>query len=187
MQTTRVSLLQRMRSKNDSGAWSSFVHIYTPLVSRWVTDLGIGEKERNDVVQEVFMVLLSKISTFRYDSGKSFRGWLRTVTINKSRDFLRKRNRASEPRFLEHIEAVVDDETQLLTEKEYREYVARAALELMKKNFSETTWRACWLHVAEGKTAPQVAEELGVSTNAVYLARGRVLNRLRHELDGFWE
>ena len=102
--TTRVSLLHQLRSKQDSVAWSKFVELYTPLVYRWVADLGIRDPERNDVVQEVFMVLLGKISTFNYDGTRSFRGWLRTVTLNKARDFLRKQNRLSEPTFVARLE-----------------------------------------------------------------------------------
>lgn len=187
MQTTRVSLLNRLGTKQDSIAWSQFVELYTPLVSRWVSDLGIDSTARNDVIQEVFIVLLGKISSFRYDPARSFRGWLRTVTINKCRDFLRKKKRGSEPLFLEQIEVAEANENDLLTEKEYRDHLASAALHLMRRHFSETTWRACWEHVTQGRPAKEIAEELQISVNAVYLARGRVLQRLRQELEGLWE
>ncbi len=187
MQTTRISLLHQLRSKQNSIAWSRFVQIYTPLVVRWVSDLGIQDPDRSDVVQEVFIVLLGQISTFKYDVNLSFRGWLRTVTINKSRDLIRKRNRMSEPEFMERIELAEQNENELLTEIEYRNHVASAALKLMQKHFSKTTWQACWEHVAQGRPARDVAQQLGITTNAVYLARGRVLQRLRAELHGLWE
>jgi len=176
-----------MRSKQDSVAWSRFVELYTPLVYRWVSDLGIQDPCRNDVVQDVFIVLLGRISTFRYDANQSFRGWLRTVTINKCRDYLRKRKRLSEPRFFAQIELAEENDTDLLTEREYRDHLARAALNLMQKHFSEATWLACWKQVAEGQPAREVADELGMTVNAVYLARGRVLQRLRQDLSGLWE
>ncbi len=77
--------------------------------------------------------------------------------------------------------------TELLTETEYRNWLAQSALQLMRESFSETTWRACWEHVAQGRPLRKVADELGLTENAVYLARGRVLKRLREELDGLWE
>ncbi len=187
MQTTRLSLLQQLRDPQNSIAWSRFVEIYSPLVTRWVTSLNVPQKSRNDVTQEVFIVLLGKVSQFKYDATKSFRGWLRTVTLNKCRDYFRKSQKATEPQFLSHIEIAEGNESDFLTQKEYREYVAKAALALMKLHFSETTWRACWEHVAEGKPAKQVAAELGITVNAVYLARGRVLKRMRAELVGLWE
>lgn len=186
-ETTRVSLLQQLRSKHDTRAWSKFVQLYTPLICRWVTDLRVPETERNDVVQEVFIVLVGKISTFQYDSKRSFRGWLRTITINKCRDLFRKKNRLTEPKFVAQLELAEANETDLLTQQEYRDHLANSALLLMKKHFSQTTWQACWEHVAKGRSAPDVAAELGISVNAVYLARGRVLQRLRQELVGLWE
>ncbi|MEM9942256.1 MAG: sigma-70 family RNA polymerase sigma factor [Planctomycetota bacterium] len=187
MHTTRVSLLQRIASKSDSLAWARFVEIYTPLVHHWISRLGLKDPDQSDLVQEVFLVLLGKISTFRYESGLSFRGWLRTVTLNKCRDLIRRKKRQTEPVLMERLELAEQDETALLTEAEYRRYVVMAAMKIMKKHFSETTWRACWEHVAMGRSAKEVAEELEVSPNSVYLARGRVLNRLRQELAGLWE
>lgn len=186
-QTTQISLLHRLRSQHDTAAWSKFVELYTPLVHRWISDLGVRGHECNDVVQEVFIALLGRISTFQYDAKKSFRGWLRTVTLNKTRDLLRKQKRAYEPVLRERLEIAQRDEAALLTEQEYREHVAASALKLMQQHFSKTTWQACWAHVAEGRAAPEVAQELGISVNAVYLARGRVLRRLREELTGLWE
>ncbi|MFK7768218.1 MAG: RNA polymerase sigma factor [Mariniblastus sp.] len=185
--TTRISLLQQLHCKQDSFAWSKFAHLYTPLITQWVADLGIQNPERNDVVQEVFVVLLGKISSFQYDAQKSFRGWLRTITINKSRDFLRKKKRVTELKLFAQIEAAQQSDVDLLTQKEYRDHLAQSALKLMKRHFSETTWQACWEHVAKGRKAKDVAEELGISVNAVYLARGRVLQRLKQELAGLWE
>lgn len=185
--TTRASLLQQLRNRQDSSAWSKFVQLYTPLVYQWVTDLGIRESQRNDVVQDVFLVLLGKISTFQYDPSQSFRGWLRTVTINKSRDALRRMNRATEPKFFAQLEIAESNDIELLTQQEYRDHLANAALKLMRTHFSPSTWQACWEHVAKGRPAKEVAQELGMSVNAVYLARGRVLQRLKQELVGLWE
>lgn len=186
-ETTRVSLLQQLRSKQDSRAWSKFVQLYTPLICHWVDDLRVPKPERNDVVQEVFLVLLGKISTFQYDAKQSFRGWLRTVTINKCRDYFRKQNRLTEPKFVAHLELAEASDIDLLTQQQYRDHLAESALLLMQKHFSQTTWKACWEHVANGRSAPEVAAELDISVNAVYLARGRVLQRLRQELQGLWE
>ncbi len=187
MVTTQSSLLVRLRSCDDSAAWNRFVQLYTPLVLHWVGQLGIEANQRFDVCQDVFVVLLDRASWFAQRRPASFRAWLRTVTINKCRDHLRKLKRITEPRLLERIELAQQDTSQLLTEQEYRTWVAREALRLMRESFAETTWRACWEHVALGRHAADVARELGITVNAVYLARGRVLKRLREELDGLWD
>lgn len=184
---TNASLLVQLRQRDDSIAWSKFVELYTPLIDCWIGQLGFKDPDRADLVQEVFVVLLGKVSNFQYDHSGSFRGWLRTITLNKCRDLLRRQNRKHEPQLLEKIELACQDDTDLLTQHEYRQYLSNAALKLMKRHFSLQTWQACWEHVAEGKPAKEVAEKLNISENAVYLARGRVLKRLREELDGLWD
>ena len=187
MHTTDASLLRKLRSRADVTAWSQFVRLYAPLLHRWVATLGIDEPDRSDVVQDVFVVLLGKLSTFQYDQRQSFRGWLRTITLNKCRDLLRSQRRLTEPLLLERIELASGDDSNFLTQAEYRQSLASRALALMREQFSDTTWRACWQHVAEGQSAKEIAAELGITENAVYLARARVLKRLRADLQGLWE
>lgn len=187
MTTTHSSLLVRLRTREDAAAWSRFVRIYTPLVHHWIVRLGVEQNHANDLVQEVFVTLLGKVSWIAVNRPTSFRAWLRTVTVNKCRDFFRHQNRKVEPKLLQEIEVAGCDTNQILTDEEYQAFVARAAMKLMKDAFSESTWKACWEHVANGRSAKEVAAELGISENAVYLARGRVLTRLRQELEGLWE
>jgi RNA polymerase sigma-70 factor (ECF subfamily) len=72
----------------------------------------------------------------------------------------------------------------LFDEAEYRARLVARALELMQAEFQPTTWKACWELVVAGRPAADVARELGISENAVHLAKGRVLRRLRKELEG---
>lgn len=72
-------------------------------------------------------------------------------------------------------------------EGEYRKELTQRALELIQADFASTTWNACWEFVAKGRPAREVAAELGITENAVYLARCRVLRRLRDELSGLVE
>jgi RNA polymerase sigma-70 factor (ECF subfamily) len=69
-------------------------------------------------------------------------------------------------------------------EVEYRQHLVRKALEVMRAEFESKTWQACWEHVVSEKTAAEVGRELGMSEAAVYVAKSRVLRRLRQELDG---
>lgn len=104
---------------------------------------------------------------------------------NKGRDYLRKKRQ--QPNALESGEMRqlnVDGDIDFLTEQEYGEAIAQQALHLMKDEFQETTRKACWLHVVDGLPANEISEQLGISGNAVYLARARVLKRLREELHG---
>lgn len=187
MLTTRSSLLIRLRNSGDSQAWNQFVRLYTPLIHYWVSQLGVDRDQVQDLVQDVFIALLKQADRLVDNPPQKFRAWLRTLTLNKTRDWLRSRNRVTVTALLENLEIAQQDPRALLTETEYRIFLTHAALKMMRECFSETTWRAVWEHVACKRSAAEVARELGISENAVYLARGRVLKRLREELDGLWE
>ncbi len=137
-------------------------------------------------MQSVFLILVEQLPQFRYDSQKSFRAWLKTILLNVWRNRLRTAARGAMP-LANPDEIAEDDSFQLLEETEYREHLVRRALALMQRDFEPTTWKACWETVVANRPAADVAAELGITVNAVYLAKSRVLRHLRHELRGFLE
>jgi RNA polymerase sigma-70 factor (ECF subfamily) len=170
MDTTSVSLLERLRQPAESQAWGRFVDLYTPLIYYWARRVGLGSEEAADLVQDVLTLLVQKLPELQYDPEKSFRGWLRTVTLNKWRENRRRRGIALT--------------TAGFWQVEYQQHLVGRALKLMQAEFQESTWKACWECVVAGKPAAQVAEELGLTVDAVYAAKSRVLRRLREELTG---
>jgi RNA polymerase sigma-70 factor (ECF subfamily) len=133
----------------------------------------------------VFVALVEKLPEFRYDPQRRFRAWLRTVALNKCRDFLRRRNlRGSPEGSLDDVAAPENDE---LAEAEYRQHVVSRALQLMQVEFPEKMWKACWEHVVAGRPVAEVAAELGISEGTVYVAKSRIMSRLRQELEGLLE
>jgi RNA polymerase sigma-70 factor, ECF subfamily len=180
MQTTSVSLLERLRQPADQLAWTRFVDLYTPLLLQWARRAGLQESDAADLIQDVFQLLLRKLPEFAYDQQKSFRGWLRTVLLNQWRTRLRRRT--EQP--LDEAGAVEPAGEDGLAEEEYRNYLVGRALQIMQRDFQPATWQACWEHVGRGRPAAEVAAELGLTVKAVYLAKARVLRRLRQELDG---
>src|SRR5207248_3916108 len=111
-----------------------------------------------------------------------FRAWLKTVALNKWRD--RRRKEAHAPRTAPLPEPADPHGGEAFWEAEYRRELIGRALEVMRAEFQPTTWKACWEFVACGRPAAEVAAELGISENAVYIAKCRVLRRLRQELAG---
>ncbi len=186
MVTTSLTLLERLQNEQDIEAWQHFVDLYTPLVYRWVCRTGIPSHSTADLVQDIFVILLRSLPRFEYDPARSFGAWLRTTTLNRCRDHLRRRQHLTVTMSSE-TEPTAPDDLDGLFEEEYHTYLARRALDLMQTHFEFATWKACWETVVEGRRARDVAQELGISENAVYIARGRVLRRLRDELDDLWE
>jgi len=172
----------RLRRPDEERAWVQFVDLYTPLLFHWTLRLGLQEPDAADLVQDVFLVLSQKLRTFTYDTQKSFRAWLKTVLLNKWRD----RRRATLPMAPDGAldDVAAPDDAGAFDEAEYRGYLVGRALEVMRAEFQPATWQACWEHVVAGRPAAEVAEQLGLTVNAVYLAKSRVLRRLREELQG---
>lgn len=187
MTTTSISLLQRLRRKDESEAWERFVKLYTPLIFRWARNNGLTATEAEDLVQDVLSVVVVKIAEFQVDPEKSFRGWLRTVTVNRCRDLLRRRGRTPQVTRDGDLNPDARGGNDSFAELEYRQYVVNRALELMRTEFEESTWKACWECVVNDRRGDEVAQELGLTINAVYVAKSRVLRRLRHELEGLFE
>jgi RNA polymerase sigma-70 factor, ECF subfamily len=184
MDSTSVSLLRRLHSDEREIAWERFVDLYAPLIYHWTLRAGLTRSDAAECVQDVLLLLVEKLPTFTYDPAKSFRAWLRVVTLNKCRDLLR-RNASAAYRALPlgPKDAVVPDGVELFTDEEYQHSLVHRALEVMQAEFEPNTWRACWELVTSGESVSQVAQRLGMSENAVYLAKSRVLRRLRKELE----
>lgn len=189
MLSTSVTLLQRVRRRDDHAAWERFVALYTPLLFRWAQRAGLAEADAGDLVQEVMILLLHELPTFEYDSRRNFRGWLKTVTINKCRERQRRRVLAAGVGGEADPLAVLagGDDLEEFWNAEYRQHLVGKALEIMRSEFEPKTWQACWEHAVHDKTAAAVGQELGMSEAAVYVAKSRVLRKLRQELAGLLE
>jgi RNA polymerase sigma-70 factor (ECF subfamily) len=185
MHTTSVSLLERLRLPDADVAWERFVNLYTPLLFYWARRVGLQESDAADLVQDVFATLVQKLPEFHYDRSQSFRSWLHTVLLNKWRKLRRRQPSLPQPGDASLASlANPDDEFVELEEAEFRQHLFVRALQLMQADFQPTTWKACWEHVVCDRPAAEVARELQITVNAVYLAQSRVLRRLRQELEG---
>jgi len=180
---TSSSLLDRLRHPADRKAWDRFVELYTPLLYYWARRAGLQDADAADLVQEVLVLLFRKLPEFRYDRRKGFRNWLRTVTVNKWRETVRRRRAATLEGSNDEAEIPAAEASHGLEEAEYRRSLVQEALRGLQGEFPATTWKAFQLLMA-GRSASEVAAELGVRLGTVYAAKSRVLSRLRGELDG---
>jgi RNA polymerase sigma-70 factor (ECF subfamily) len=186
---TSRSLLGRIKA-DDTAAWDRLIGLYAPLVYRWCRRWDLPEQEIADVLQDVFQAVATHIASFRKEKeGDTFRGWLRTIAQNKVRDHFRKVGREpggaggtdAQIRFAMLPATESPDEGQPGEEPVDRGVVGRA-LDLIRVEFEDRTWRAFWLTAVEDRVPKEVAVELGMSPGAVRVAKSRVLRRLREEL-----
>jgi RNA polymerase sigma-70 factor (ECF subfamily) len=184
MLTTSSTLLSQLRQPNQPQAWERFVRLYTPLLIVWIRRQGFQEADADDLIQEVLVKLVRELPAYERGDGQSFRGWLFRVTVNQCRDFRRRKATRLLPGAEGLSELSDESPTAEQEEAEYQRLFVRRALDLIRTDFNDTTWTAFRGLMVEGRSAAEVASELNITVNAVYLARHRVLTRLRQELDG---
>ncbi len=188
--TTRVSLLVRVRDPRDEAAWLEFVEIYAPLIFRYALRSGLQEADADDVTQEVLRTTVRTMPAFDYDPRRGrFRGWLRTLTMNQVRDHHARgqaREKGSGDTGLHQWLKEQRDESESdeeFWEREYRERLFQWAAERVRVQFREATWRAFEETTIAGRPTEEVAGELGLSVGAVYIAKSRVLAKLKEEIE----
>jgi len=175
-----MSLIERARA-NDPESWERIVYLYSPLVYAWCRRFGLQDADTLDVSQDVMRSVYLSLGIFRKaHPNDSFRKWLKTITRNRVLDFLRRKGRApAATGGDEHPEATISDIDDSPEDCESEQKtVLRRALEMVRAEFTPQTWDAFWRVTVDETPAGDVATTLGISTNAVYLAKSRVLRRL---------
>jgi RNA polymerase sigma-70 factor (ECF subfamily) len=178
---TRPSLLLRLRQFDDAAAWGEFLALYGSAVFGYFRRRGLQEADAVDQTQEVFRCVAGHIGRFDYkpDVGR-FRAWLFTVV---SRQFMKFQTRGDKLPFGREPADLNDVAEEPATDAEWDESLRRQlftlALEQVQSMVSETTYRAFTLTAIDGVSGDEAAATLGISRAAVYLARGRVLAKLR--------
>jgi RNA polymerase sigma factor (sigma-70 family) len=183
---TRPSLLIRLRNHQDYQAWAQFVDLYAPFIYGFLRKRGLQDADAADLTQLTLRQVAAHVGSLEYEAGgDSFRGWLFTIVRNKLRDFLdRPRHMAlgsgdtGVQKLLENQPGLPADESGDW-EREYQANLFAWAAEQIRPTIQESTWAAFVQTAVEGKTGQEVADRLGISVAAVYLAKSRVMARLR--------
>src|SRR4051812_14471750 len=187
---TSTSLLERLRlSPHDQDAWDRLWSLYQPWIChqlrfRW----GLAEADAEDLTQEVLLVVSRELHDFERQRAGSFRKWLRAILYHQSMAFFRKRHGGPPVLWNEQeglLAELVDDHSELSRQwdEEHNQHVIRRLFELLdeKSGFTPANIQAFRRQVLDGASPGQVAQELGSNTNAVTLAKSRILRWLREQ------
>jgi RNA polymerase sigma-70 factor (ECF subfamily) len=187
-ETTSASLLDRLRQQPDPQGWQRLVDLYTPLIRGWLRQHALPEHDADDLVQEVLAVVVRRLPEFRREPRTgAFRRWLRTITANCLRDFWRARRlrpvAGGEGAFAALLDALEDPGSDLgrRWDEEHDRHVTQRLLEMIRPHFEPKTWEAFRRVALESEAPDAVAAALGLTANAVFIAKSRVLARLREE------
>ena len=183
---TRASLILRLQTAEDVAAWSDFVAIYAPVIFRVACRHGFQIADAENLVQEVLLSISRALPQWllREDRG-SFRAWLLKIAHNEAVDMLTRR--ATRPlgkdgQDAERLLAELPDPRRDLSSQfdlEYEQAVFQWAAAQVRDSVSERTWQSFWLTHVEGLSVDTAAKQLNMRTGTVYVARGRVMNRIQ--------
>lgn len=182
---TSLTWLGRLAGDAADADWRRLVDAYGPLLRGWLARAGVPAADRDDLIQEVLLVVVRRVGEFEHRGPGAFRAWLRGILANHTKKFFRTRRESPAV----DLDLLADPHSELgrLWDREHDEYVAARAMRTVEGDFAPATWQAFRRQVIEGLAPAEVAAELGLSLNAAILAKSRVLKRLRAELRGLVE
>jgi RNA polymerase sigma-70 factor (ECF subfamily) len=178
----------------DETAWRDVITLYRPFIVGWLRNQGIRPHEVEDLAQDVLLRVVEHLPSFKHSGQRgAFRTWLRTIARSSLSDFW---NRLWKTRGKESTSDNADPEACLreledpnselnrLWDEEHDHYVLRCVLDMMELEFEANTVKAFRRLTLDGASGATVAAELGLSVGAVYIAKSRVLKRIRQEAEG---
>jgi RNA polymerase sigma-70 factor (ECF subfamily) len=185
---TRASLLIRIGDRRNQDAWAGFVAVYAPLIHAYGVRHGLQDADAADLAQEVLVSLIGASADLAYDSSRgAFRGWLFTIARNHLRKLVARRQRqaigSGDTAVGEWLYAQPDRRTDEATVDAHQRWQRfRRAADLVRGEFRDATWGAFWATAVEGRSAREVAGRLGMSEGAIYIAKSRVVARIRERM-----
>jgi len=185
---TQESLLVRIQDSNDHQAWCRFVDVYGPVLYQFARRQGLQDSDAADLTQDVMRRVSGAINRFQYNQDLgTFRGWLYSIARNSLRNFIassaRRLKGTGDTQFHKSLEQLPDEaEDSKVWDEEYERHLLMVAADQIKGAFAETTWQAFWQTAVEAKDVKDVARSLDISIGALYVAKSRVLARIRQEV-----
>ncbi len=184
MESTRPSLLMRVKHRDDESAWREFCGLYSPLLKRFARMQRLSEEEAEDVAQECMNSLCNVMESFNYSRDRgSFKNYLYTLAVNRIASRKRRRRpRLAESGELQRIAVYDEDPAEAWEQQWLRQHLAFCLKEI-ESDFAPETIVAFKLYVLKERPVGEVCSTLNMTANQVYLAKSRVTRRLRTVLN----
>ena len=185
MNSTSISMLVRLQQTDDSRNWDRLVELYAPLLLLWIRKYDVQRSDADDLVQEVLMAVAKDLKSFDHNGQPgAFRSWLRTILIHRLRNFWRAQGRRPQASVDSDIDRRLDqleDPTSELSKvwnQQHDRFVVRQLLASAEARFQARTWTAFRRVALDGARPDVVAKELGISLNAVFIAKSKLIHQL---------
>jgi RNA polymerase sigma-70 factor (ECF subfamily) len=191
MENTSLSLLDRVCRERDGQSWQLLASIYVPLLHAWLCRYGLQPSDADDLVQDVLLVMSRELPGFQHNGRPgAFRAWLRGILIHRVQHFWRSRQQrpltGDDSAIERALEQLADPASELSREwdREHDRHLIHQLVDRISGRFAQSTLQAFRRTVLEGLPPDNVARELGLTPNAVIIAKCRVLKELRREAQG---
>lgn len=187
-ETTRKTLLERLRYMEDGKSWREFFDRYWNLLYGFAVRRGLSHEEAEEAVQDTVIVVAGKIGDFQYDPSKgTFKGWLFQITRRKVVDRFRTRPKVREVGFLENDsagdQAPDRDDFKDTWEEEWTTHIKKQAEEETLRRVKPAQFQVYDCYVRKEWSVKKVCKTLGITPNQVYLAKNRVGAVLQQEAE----
>lgn len=181
MTATRSSLLGRVRDPADVHGWREFDGLYRPLLVDYARARGLPTVEAEEVAQEC-MVAIAQVM-HRFQKQRSFRGWLRGMVRRKVADHIGRRRKTQRA----DTELLADLPDEREPDEVWQESWNRAhvhwCLDHLRGEFAPHTLRAFVMYVLQEMPVEEIGRSLHMTPNQIYVAKSRVLSKLRAMAD----
>lgn len=179
---TSLTLLESLRGGSVPAAWGELFRRYAPMLLGFARRNGLSGADAQDAVQEVLIAVHREFShlTGPFDRSKgSFKAWLRGIARHKVQDIRRRANRGSPGGQAAVENAAADHSMDQAFEDEWRQALLIDCLDEVARQVDPAVYQAFELYAVHGQSPAAVARLLGVSKNAVYISKTRVLKVAR--------
>ena len=190
MNETRQSLLLRAQT-GEADAWKDLTDLYRPLIIGWLNRQGVPARDLEDLSQDILLSVVKHLPTFQHSGRRgAFRSWLRTIVCSRTTDYWRAGDPAMQASggsgATAALQQLADPDSDLNRQwdEEHDRYVLDCLVDLVEEEFEPATLQAFRRLALDGASGAEAAQELGLSVTAVYVAKSRVLQRIRREAEG---
>lgn len=184
-ETTRPSLLSRVRDPSDQASWREFESCYRELIIRYCRTCGLQLADAEDINQTVLMSLMKSLRNFGYDPKRGkFRHYLgRAVRNEVSRYLARPESRGERldtGRLAELSSG--DDEQDATWEQEWIRHHYRLALETVRQTHDPRSVEV-FDRLVSDMPVKDVAAEFAMTEQAVHKVKQRIRKRMQELIE----
>jgi RNA polymerase sigma-70 factor (ECF subfamily) len=186
---TSTSMLEGLRRPENDQVWDQFVNRYRPMIVKYAARFGLDAQEAEDAAQHTLIAFCQSYQQGKYNREQGrLRVWLFGIARNQMLNYIKRRR----DREIQVLDASQDtnffarqpdeDQFEKAWEEEWRDAVLKQCFDEIRREFDPKSLQAFDLFATQGKPAQEVGKQLGMTPNAVFLVKHRIMKRIKELL-----